>query len=280
LVEVVQRRGRLADERRQGMLRLGEARLEARDLRPRLLGVRAGLLHVQLGGEPGLGAPPGEVERLLLAGEAAAGDREARLVGAQLDVAERHLRDERDLRVVQARLAGLDIGLGRAHRLPRRPEEVQLPARVETGRVRLSRVAPGRLAGAGANRAVDAWQEGDLREAALRPRLPKAGLSGPEIRVGEERLLDELRERSIAESFPPAREVSGRPRRGLVARPLPDVRHRHRRRHRLRGRGGTAGGGDRDEKQETPLRVAGGVRLAGVASLVDSWLHPSSCRTK
>lgn len=84
------------------MLSIGQAGLQAGDLRQGLLAVAARLLHVLGADEACLGAKLRELERLGLAREVVSSDPEADLERPNLDVVPRHLGDERDPRIVDA----------------------------------------------------------------------------------------------------------------------------------------------------------------------------------
>ena len=127
----MQRARPLPQENVQGVLRLGEARLEAGDLRQRLFAVAARLLHILGADETGLSAELRELERLGLTCEVGAGDAEADLEGPDLDVVPRHFGDQRDSGIVEAGHRRFLVGLGRLDAAAHAPEHVQLPARVE-----------------------------------------------------------------------------------------------------------------------------------------------------
>ena len=65
----------------------------------RLLAGGHGLLHVERGDQAGLSAPARDLQGLVLAGQVAAGNCQARLQAAQLDVGHRHLGGQRHLHV-------------------------------------------------------------------------------------------------------------------------------------------------------------------------------------
>ena len=163
---------------RRCVSRVGKRRLGVQEHRP-------GLLDVELGHgavlEPGLD----DLQGLLLGLDVLPGDADALLGGPERDVGVRHVRGQRDERVVVVRERREQAGVGRFDAAPELPPEVELPAglgpdlrlpvrEAATGRRRRSRL--GRSCGCTGRNRRPAASAGRSR----RPRCPAGrGLAGP-----------------------------------------------------------------------------------------------------
>ena len=162
-------------------------------------------------------------------------DRQLALLAAQLEVGARHLGADRDLRVAQRGRGALHLRALRLDVAAHAAEQVELPGRVEAGVVeaRAERGARGAVhlreallgvaAGGG-----DRRREVKLRLAPQRPCLDQVTERDAQVVVGEQRIVDQLVERRIAELRPELRLRLVRAVGGIAG---PGERGRH-------GRGG------------------------------------------
>ncbi len=124
---------RPAEKNGQAIARLGQARLEGRDLGQRLGLGGTGLVEVQAADEAGLVAPAGDLAGLGLESQVLLGQGDPRLKRPDLDIVGDHLGGEGDLRVAEAGGRGFELGGRRLEGAPVRAEDVRLPAGVEAG---------------------------------------------------------------------------------------------------------------------------------------------------
>ena len=168
-------------------------------------------------------------------------DVDALLKGAQLDVVARHLGRQRHQDVPARLHGGQQVGIGGLDVAPDAAEDVQLPAGIEAGIVRIGDQPPGdailpvggsarRAAALDGARGVDRGPEAACGDASCRARLADAGFGLHQVQVGAHGPVFEGRQNRIVEDRPPPCQVDvGRRGHGGRFRPGPvrrDVRLR------------------------------------------------------
>ena len=246
---------RRASQHREPVQRGRQCLLAQRNRRGRLRTQLSRLFEIECADESGLHAPLHDLQRLVLGTQVRPCYRQLALRQPGIHVVERDLGGDRELCRVQVRLDCREVGLGGLHGPALSTEQVEFVAGVEAGvvgrsirylRVRTNAHEPGR-------RRAEIERRPRSRASALERRasLPDPGARRIDVRVGSERLLDELGENRIVESVPPVREFSGV--RGLWRRRrLKAGRHPkrfRRRRPRLRADRTSRARHDREQQQ-------------------------------
>jgi len=208
---LVQAGGWLAQQHGDLELGLAQAGLLRRNGRAQLLHAQPGLLGLQAAGQPGLGAPAHQGLGVLLGGQVLAGDAQALVAAAQLQVGQAHLGADAHLHGRQVGGAGADVGLARPHRGRLAAKEVRLPAGVQARVV--ERAA--HLLAAAARDAGAAAQLGRAQRRLLRPQRAHLGQAGAcllDAGVGLQCLVDQRTQQRVVELAPPGgqrRQVEG-----------------------------------------------------------------------
>ena len=184
----------------------------------RHLGV--GIGHIQAADETAFEAQAGQTRAVPLGGEVLAGDLDALLGGAQLDVVARHFGRQRHQDVAARLHGGLQVGIGGLDAAADAAEDVQLPAGVKAGvvavgddaarhallPVRIPAGVPAALVGAARVQRRPERARGDPPRGA---RLTDAGLGLQQVQVGADGPFLEGDQRRVPEHLPPARQVDG-----------------------------------------------------------------------
>ena len=208
--ERIDQRGRVAPgQHRNPVHRHLLLRFQCRDARRGGFQLRAGAGGVEVGAGAGIEARLHQVERLLLVVAVGAGDAQAFLGAAQVDVAARDLAGNRHLQRAQVGGAGLGLGAAGLDAAAHATEQVKLPARRNAGAPLLA-VARGarrarRLIGAAAHVGGlalrgDRRQRVEARAAQQGVGAVVAGQRDAQVVVGAQGVLHQLHQLRIAEA--------------------------------------------------------------------------------
>ena len=113
------------------------AGLQRRNRCARLLIVALRLLDIEPGREPRSCAPLRDVEHAALRFEILLGEREPRLRGAHVDIAQRDVAEQCHEHVAKVRFAGAELRIGGFERAALAAEQIELPARIQARAVDL-----------------------------------------------------------------------------------------------------------------------------------------------
>ena len=206
---VLQGIGRLAGQHRQGVPGFGNAGLQRGQLGTGLCAGGAGLFDFQRGGQTGLGAPVGDLQGLVLAGEVGACDGQLGLLATQLDVGQSHLGRHRYLCIGQRCLCGLRIGFGGVQRTVLAAKDIGLPTGIQPGFEGVAGRVVARLVALGGPGGGHAGQQACAFDVAQGPGLLQCRLCRTDAGVGLQCLSHKGGEQWVVEVLPPLREFSG-----------------------------------------------------------------------
>jgi hypothetical protein len=201
------------------MLGSGSTTIEGGNGSPGRVPIAACLLHLKTADQPGLGSPIGDLQGFRLAAQIVPGNRQARLIGPQLHVIERHFCHQTDLGSPHVRDAGVQISLSRLQCPAGPPEDIGLPACIETRRVEgLVRSKGG--ASRHARGCADRRKPVGRCQIPIGTGRPQGCTGAAQIRVGPKGILDQAGELRVGQLFPPTRQATPR------LRDRADGRHR------------------------------------------------------
>ncbi len=212
--------GLLTQQETERVDRLAGRGFQLRDYRGggRHLGFRVG--HIQTADKPALEPLAGQPGAVLLGGEVLPGDLDALLKSAQLDVVARHFRRQGYQNVAAILHGGLQVGIGGLDVAANAAEDVQLPAGVEAGVVRVGDDAAGfallpivgsswRPAALEGAPGVHGGAEAAGGDPTCGTRLADARFGLQQVQVGADGPFLECGQGRVVEHRPPARKVIG-----------------------------------------------------------------------
>jgi hypothetical protein len=195
-------------EEGQPVLLLRDAPFEVRDAGHRRRERRAGAGRLEAGRGAGLQAAVEQVVRLLERCGGALRGLQLQIELAQLEVARRHVGDEREQHAAARLLAGQDLRPRRLVQPPDAAPQIDLPGDAEVDVIKVVRPRAGltelrglaaRPAGAG----LDLRQKLRAANAGRRPRLFNAPRREPHVVTVAERLVDQRLELAVLKDLPP-----------------------------------------------------------------------------